>query len=100
LTLNFTHNTGVTPKSWLISFPRMGPMAAHDEVQRLDFEWNERKNPILGVIRARAKQMETVALEDGFLKKGWYDTSVVYEEEISEKEGWESHNVRLLRLYF
>jgi hypothetical protein len=77
----------------------MGPMTAHDEVQRLDFQWNERKNPVTGIIKARAKQLPTSDLTEDFLKDGWVGNSVVYEEEINEKECWEAHNVRAIRSF-
>lgn len=73
----------------------MGPNGAHDEVQRMDFEWNERVNPAIGTSNARAKPVDTKSVTEAYLSEGWYDDQVVYEEEINEKGGWNAHTVRL-----
>lgn len=71
----------------------MGPNGAHDETQRLDWGYSERKNPVVGTIKARAKPVHITELTEEFLKDGWCDSTVIYEEEINEKECWETHNV-------
>lgn len=73
----------------------MGPSAPHDEEQRLDNEWNERTNPIIGTSNARAKAVDANSITEGYLAEGWCDDQVVYEEEINEKAGWNAHNVSL-----
>ncbi len=68
-------------------------MKPHDEVQRLDWEWDERKNPLFGNIKARSKLMPWEEIKEEYLREGWCEPTVMWGEEISEKGGWEAVNV-------
>lgn len=66
---------------------------AHDELQPLDFTYSERKNPLLGTIRSRAEPMEVSEIQQEYLREGWCEPSVMWAEEMNEKEGLEGINV-------
>jgi hypothetical protein len=71
-------------------------MGAHDEIEHLDYEWNEKKNPVIGMLKSRVKPMEYQDLKDDYLREGWSESDIMYVAEVNEKDGWEAHNVCFL----
>ena len=50
----------------------------------------------MGTVTSRAKVMEGEEVKDEYLREGWSEKTVIYLDEINEKEGWEAKNVRNL----
>jgi hypothetical protein len=48
----------------------------------------------MGTVKSRAKVMEWEEVKDEYLREGWSEKTVIYSNEVNEKEGWEAKNVR------
>jgi hypothetical protein len=90
------HNPTVCPPNLAVSIPDLGPAKPSIIVETLYFEWSEAKNPVMGTVKSRAKVMEGEEVKDEYLREGWSEKTVIYLDEINEKEGWEAKNVRNL----
>jgi hypothetical protein len=77
-----------------VSIPEFGPAKPSTRVETLNFEWSEAKNPVMGTVKSRAKVMEGEEVKDEYLREGWSEKTVIYSDEVNEKEGWGAKNVR------
>jgi len=70
-------------------------MKAHSETEILNFTWAERKNPLLGLMKTRAKitEIREIDSREEYLKEGWSEGLVIYSEEVNEKDEWSAWNV-------